>query len=100
MRGSVVSLGCQHKIYLFNKAIRCLFTKRASYINFSHCIPHPKPDISHCNQHIEYTTKKSQRLWRGLFVITDLRLKRAIATDVPDCTMIKLCGGGIETFRE
>ncbi|WP_291971763.1 hypothetical protein, partial [Candidatus Symbiopectobacterium sp.] len=35
---------------------RCLFTKRASYINFSHCIPHPKPDISHCNQHIEYTT--------------------------------------------
>ncbi|WP_291972599.1 hypothetical protein [Candidatus Symbiopectobacterium sp.] len=24
---------------------RCLFTKRASYINFSHCIPHPKPDI-------------------------------------------------------
>ncbi|WP_291971681.1 hypothetical protein [Candidatus Symbiopectobacterium sp.] len=34
---------------------RCLFTKRASYINFSHCIPHPKPDISHCNQHIEYT---------------------------------------------
>ncbi|WP_291970257.1 hypothetical protein, partial [Candidatus Symbiopectobacterium sp.] len=36
---------------------RCLFTKRASYINFSHCIPHPKPDISHCNQHIEYTTR-------------------------------------------
>ncbi|WP_291972029.1 hypothetical protein [Candidatus Symbiopectobacterium sp.] len=35
---------------------RCLFTKRASYINFSHCIPHPKSDISHCNQHIEYTT--------------------------------------------
>ncbi|WP_291969264.1 glutaminase [Candidatus Symbiopectobacterium sp.] len=35
---------------------RCLFTKRASYINFIHCIPHPKPDISHCNQHIEYTT--------------------------------------------
>ncbi|WP_291969946.1 hypothetical protein [Candidatus Symbiopectobacterium sp.] len=35
---------------------RCLFTKRASYINFSHCIPHPKPDISHFNQHIEYTT--------------------------------------------
>ncbi|WP_291970066.1 hypothetical protein [Candidatus Symbiopectobacterium sp.] len=35
---------------------RCLFTKRASYINFSHCIPHPKPDISHCNQDIEYTT--------------------------------------------
>ncbi|WP_291972183.1 hypothetical protein [Candidatus Symbiopectobacterium sp.] len=35
---------------------RCLFTKRASYINFSHCIPHPKPDISQCNQHIEYTT--------------------------------------------
>ncbi|WP_291973212.1 hypothetical protein [Candidatus Symbiopectobacterium sp.] len=23
---------------------KCLFTKRASYINFSHCIPHPKPD--------------------------------------------------------
>ncbi|WP_291971336.1 hypothetical protein [Candidatus Symbiopectobacterium sp.] len=36
---------------------RCLFTKRASCINFSHCIPHPKPDISHCNQHIEYTTR-------------------------------------------
>ncbi|WP_291968398.1 hypothetical protein [Candidatus Symbiopectobacterium sp.] len=36
---------------------RCLFTKRASYVNFSHCIPHPKPDISHCNQHIEYTTQ-------------------------------------------
>ncbi|WP_291971015.1 hypothetical protein [Candidatus Symbiopectobacterium sp.] len=36
---------------------RCLFTKRASYINFILCIPHPKPDISHCNQHIEYTTE-------------------------------------------
>ncbi len=33
-----------------------MFTKRESYINFSHCIPHPKPDISRCNQHIEYTT--------------------------------------------
>ncbi|WP_291973568.1 hypothetical protein [Candidatus Symbiopectobacterium sp.] len=39
---------------------RCLFTKRASYINFNHCIPHPKPDISHCNQHIEYTTRNRE----------------------------------------
>ncbi|WP_291969965.1 hypothetical protein [Candidatus Symbiopectobacterium sp.] len=31
-------------------------TKRASYINFSHCIPHPKPNMVHCNQHVEYTT--------------------------------------------
>ncbi|WP_291973510.1 hypothetical protein [Candidatus Symbiopectobacterium sp.] len=37
---------------------RCLFTKRASYINFSHCIPHQKQDISLCNQHIEYTTQR------------------------------------------
>ncbi|WP_291971610.1 hypothetical protein [Candidatus Symbiopectobacterium sp.] len=42
---------------------RCLFTKRAPYINFSHCIPHPKPDISHCNQHIEYMTKMSGKLF-------------------------------------
>ncbi|WP_291970398.1 hypothetical protein [Candidatus Symbiopectobacterium sp.] len=38
---------------------RCLFTKRASYINFSHCIPHPKPDMVHCNQHVQYTTSRS-----------------------------------------
>ncbi|WP_291971547.1 hypothetical protein [Candidatus Symbiopectobacterium sp.] len=41
---------------------RCLFAKRASYINFSHCIPHPKPDISRCNQHIEYTTSSANEL--------------------------------------
>ncbi|WP_291970565.1 hypothetical protein [Candidatus Symbiopectobacterium sp.] len=29
MRGSVVSLGCQHKIYLFNKAPKVLFIQQS-----------------------------------------------------------------------
>ncbi|WP_291972929.1 hypothetical protein [Candidatus Symbiopectobacterium sp.] len=33
MRGSVVSLGCQHKIYLFNKASVMMKWRKAGNIN-------------------------------------------------------------------
>ncbi|WP_291970960.1 hypothetical protein [Candidatus Symbiopectobacterium sp.] len=47
------------------------------YSTKHHCIPHPKPDISQCNQHIEYTTMKISLFhypkWLGFHAEIDTR---------------------------